>query len=102
MATKPPTFRPLGMKSKTQRDRLRPSSATRGYGTDWRKLREQQPKTGCRHPGCDRTKWEPSFHLDHIVAKAQGGLDVASNLQWLCRRHHSAKTAKQDGRWGAP
>ena len=33
------------------------------------------------------------FHLDHIVAKAKGGLDVDENLQLLCGHCNSVKSA---------
>lgn len=99
MAMKPPTFRPLGMKTKRQRDAERPSAAARGYGTDWRRLRAEQPKTPCVTPGCG-LPWRPGFHLDHRLARAKGGTDHPSNLQWLCPTCHSRKTAADDGRWG--
>jgi hypothetical protein len=38
--------------------------------------------------------------VDHIVPKAFGGTDHASNLRSLCAAHHRLKTATQDRRWG--
>ena len=33
--------------------------------------------------------------LDHIIERKDGGADLdPSNLEWLCHRHHAAKTAK--------
>ncbi|MBK6585399.1 MAG: HNH endonuclease [Gammaproteobacteria bacterium] len=32
---------------------------------------------------------------DHITAKALGGDDSPSNLQWLCKPCHAAKTARE-------
>lgn len=40
--------------------------------------------------------------VDHIMPKSQGGTDDWSNLQALCKSHHSEKTAREDGRWGDP
>ena len=39
-------------------------------------------------------EWE---HLDHIVALANGGKDVASNRQGLCAECHAEKTRKDLG-----
>jgi 5-methylcytosine-specific restriction protein A len=81
----------------------RPSAARRGYGTDWKKLREEAKRTGacgpylCSVPGCGKAR---SLHLDHIVPRERGGRDVFSNLHWLCHSHHSSKTAKTDGGFG--
>jgi 5-methylcytosine-specific restriction endonuclease McrA len=36
-----------------------------------------------------------SEEVDHIVPKKQGGTDDESNLQSLCKPHHSAKTARE-------
>jgi 5-methylcytosine-specific restriction protein A len=92
---KPPRFRPLGQKTKAQREAARPSAAARGYGTDWAKLRAEQPRTPCRGDGCGKP-WKSGFHLDHKLARAKGGTDHPSNLQWMCHRCHSIKTATQD------
>ena len=41
---------------------------------------------------CCKILLPPDFHIDHIVALEDGGLDVASNLQALCVPCHSEKT----------
>jgi 5-methylcytosine-specific restriction endonuclease McrA len=82
--------------------RPRPSAAARGYGTDWRALREQAKRELpyiCSEPGCGVTQ---SLHLDHKRSRAMGGTDAMSNLQWLCHRHHSSKTARTDRGFGNP
>ena len=33
--------------------------------------------------------------LDHIMPLWAGGTNDHSNLQWLCREHHEAKTSKE-------
>ncbi len=78
-------------------EKARPSASARGYGTDWRKLRESMPKTRCVICG---GHWEPGMHLDHRIPRAAGGTDDPSNLQWVHRRCHSIKTAGQDGGFG--
>jgi 5-methylcytosine-specific restriction protein A len=75
----------------------RPTASERGYGTDWRKLRATMPKTPCAICGAP---WVPGMHLDHIIPRAEGGTDAPSNLQWVHRRCHSAKTAGADGGFG--
>jgi 5-methylcytosine-specific restriction protein A len=98
---RPPLHRPLGWRPpellKREADRARPTAADRGYGTDWRKLRAAMPRAPCAM--CGRP-WAPSFHLDHRTARAQGGTDHPSNLQWLCQSDHAAKTARADGGFG--
>ncbi len=37
----------------------------------------------------------PTVEVDHIIPKALGGTDERSNLQGLCRSHHSAKTMRE-------
>jgi hypothetical protein len=42
----------------------------------------------CQHPGCGS---QEDLTIDHIVPLSKGGTDHPSNLQWLCRKHNSAK-----------
>ncbi|MHB0886869.1 MAG: HNH endonuclease [Bacillota bacterium] len=42
----------------------------------------------------------PATDLDHRVSKRKGGTDDPANLQALCHQCHSAKTAREDGRFG--
>lgn len=72
---------------------------------DWKKLRaaclKRDPVCCHRDPAtgqqtCDR----PSRHADHVVPKSAGGADVLENLQGMCHRHHSQKTAREDGGFG--
>jgi 5-methylcytosine-specific restriction protein A len=84
---------------KRRHDALRPTSTARGYGAAWRKLRGLvlQRDPVCRDAsGCNQR----STDVDHIVARKHGGTDDPSNLRGLCHRHHSRKTAREDGRWG--
>ncbi len=81
-------------------DRRRPSASKRGYGRHWGRLRRwflsNHPM--CQWPGCR----EPASQVDHIVPLARGGGNDEANLQALCARHHSLKTAKEDGGFGHP
>lgn len=45
----------------------------------------------CAHPGCNSTE---DITVDHITPLSRGGTDDLSNLQFLCRRHNSAKNDK--------
>jgi 5-methylcytosine-specific restriction enzyme A len=74
-------------------DQYRGSSAHRGYGHIWRKLRIMVLR---RHPICADSFGigcvSVSRHADHIVPKRQGGQDMMENLQGLCDSCHSRKT----------
>ncbi len=63
------------------------TAETRGYGTDWKKLRAivlARDGYACQARGCG----EVATHVDHIVAKAEGATDELENLQSLCAQHH--------------
>lgn len=84
-------------------DERRGSSASRGYGSNWRKLRRiklnQDPvceDPEGRHPGVVAA----ATQVDHIIPLARGGTNAMVNLQSLCESCHSHKTATQDGGWG--
>lgn len=93
-----------GYCAKHQRDyeQQRGSSASRGYGGVWQRLRavvlaEEPLCRACRAEG----RITAATDLDHIIAKARGGTDARANLQPLCHACHSTKTAREDGRWSA-
>lgn len=80
------------------------TTSQRGYGAAWRLRRASQLLL---HPFCQWVVTIPSTtcrlratDVDHIVPKAFGGTDDASNLQSLCAAHHRLKSAWQDRRWG--
>ena len=85
---------------KAEHDRLfdvrRGNSNDRGYGAPWRRLRVLQllREPLCRKCG-EEGFVEEATEVDHIIPKARGGRDDASNLQSLCKPHHSAKTASE-------
>lgn len=70
------------------------STTSRGYGHAWRKLREEILRrddylcVSCSKSG----RHVPATDVDHIINKASGGGDEASNLQSLCRKCHKQKT----------
>lgn len=72
-------------------------SDKRGYGGEWRKLREEvldRDQGLCQE--CKRQgRIMPGTDVDHIVPKAQGGSDSLSNLQVLCRECHRLKTKRE-------
>lgn len=82
-------------------DSRRGSASSRGYGPAWARLRRRHL---AMHPvcvACDADGYTtPATDVDHIIPRARGGTDHASNLQSLCRSCHSRKTALEDGRWG--
>ena len=74
----------------------RPNASVRGYGTDWRRTRDEHLKLNPYCVQCGKV----GSHVDHIVSRAQGGSDNPGNLQTLCPNCHSRKTAQQDGGFG--
>lgn len=89
-----------GYTASARRPDKRPSAARRGYDRRWRKVRvatlaaEPGAHTGplcvqCLAAGIV----EPATDLDHIIPKRLGGSDDPANLQPLCHRCHSRKTA---------
>lgn len=63
----------------------------RGYGQAWRKTRRRvlRLEPQCRQCGA------PATCVDHIVPKSLGGTDNLTNLQPLCDKCHSRKTARE-------
>jgi 5-methylcytosine-specific restriction enzyme A len=77
----------------------RPSAADRGYDHHWRDLRIKflAENPWCSEPDCRQLATD----VDHVIAvkvAPEKRLDP-DNLRAYCKQHHSAKTAKLDGRW---
>jgi 5-methylcytosine-specific restriction enzyme A len=70
----------------------RPSSAGRGYGAEWRKLRLrilERDRHTCTNCG------KPASTVDHRKPRHLGGTDDPSNLTSLCERCHETKSARE-------
>lgn len=73
------------------------TASQRGYGSEWRKLRQivlDRDKHLCQYclsKGIAKT----GTHCDHIRPKSKGGTDALSNLQILCVDCHNHKTATE-------
>ncbi|MFZ4773947.1 MAG: HNH endonuclease [Terrimicrobiaceae bacterium] len=84
-------------------DAQRGTTAQRGYGARWQRLRRLALAS---HPICaDPYRLHPgeikaATDVDHIMPKAKGGHDTLDNLQPLCHSCHSHKTSTQDGGFG--
>jgi len=78
-----------------------PSKTTtqRGYGYKWQKLRQRiiRRDKGLCQICLKQGRISPGNEVDHVLRKADGGGDVAENLQVLCQRCHSEKTAQENG-----
>lgn len=88
-------------------DRYRGSSSARGYDRDWQKIRKrvlERDKHICQGDDClGQDRITPASHVDHIIpheGKDDPLFRDESNLQSLCRRCHSKKTAAEDGGFG--
>lgn len=68
----------------------------RGYGSEWRKIRNAFL---AMHRDCERCG-DKAECVDHRIPKARGGTDTRDNLQALCNSCHSAKTNREDGGFG--
>lgn len=91
---------PCQAKRKAERDaradKKRGTASQRGLGADWRKLRAAHLK---QNPYCVRCgEW--ATDVDHIVPRRiapERRLDP-SNLQSLCKRHHSGAKQREERR----
>ena len=102
MPTRPGVFRPAGVTPAAERvqryDAARGSAASRGYGRDWRRVREAHLRAEplcrfCLATGVVRAAEE----VDHIVPieRAPGLRLVDANLRSLCKTCHSRRTASE-------
>lgn len=78
-------------------DTRRGTAAERGYGWEWKKLRDRiMVRDGWRCQPCARAgRLTSATEVDHILNKAVGGDDSESNLQAICRSCHREKTARE-------
>ena len=89
--------------SRQQDSRL--SAARRGYGRRWQR---ESKEFLALHPWCEACmkegRREPATEVDHVIPH-KGNKKLfwdKANWQGLCRRCHSAKTAREDGGFGRP
>ena len=98
-----PELVPYGQKYCDQHKALHPeevrSAVGRGYGSRWRKARQQFLHS---HPLCVECQKEGRYvkatDVDHIIPH-RGDQKLfwdMSNWQALCHRHHSMKTRRED------
>lgn len=90
MPSRPPSHRPVASLARV-------SAARRGYDWRWRKLARV---ILLRDPICRKCREESSTDVDHIIPRSAGGTDDPENLQGICHRCHSRKTATTDGGFG--
>jgi 5-methylcytosine-specific restriction protein A len=87
------------------KQRKRGGSAARGYGADWRAVRDAHlaREPNCRSCALDGMTRRAAL-VDHIesIAKRPDLRLEPSNLQSLCWPCHNAKTNRNDGGFGLP
>ena len=73
------------------------SNTARGYGSAWRKLRDQVMRRdkGLCQPCLKAGSVTPARECDHITPKSKGGTDDMANLQAICSQCHAAKTERE-------
>lgn len=79
----------------------RGSSAQRGYGSRWQRIRKMflaEHPLCCDPFGLHANIVVPATDVDHIIPRRAGGSDAADNLQALCHSCHSKKTNAEQGR----
>lgn len=78
----------------------RPTAAERGYTAKWQRFRRRilRQRPVCEQAGCGEASVEV-HHLDGLGPLGPRGYDE-TNLQALCKPHHSQITAReQPGGW---
>jgi 5-methylcytosine-specific restriction enzyme A len=81
-------------------DRERGSAAARGYGGEWRRIRNRFIRA---HPVCEHCAREGrttiATEVDHVIPLSKGGTHADENLSALCHSCHMRKT-QHDGSRG--
>ncbi len=92
-----PQHRPPGYKPRKAWDRPKQTTASRGYGTAWRKVRAIAIRrdNGLCQICLSKGKTTAFQEVDHILPKSKGGTDALDNLQCVCTPCHRHKTAKE-------
>lgn len=114
-ASRCPQHAAVATATRKAQDVRRGSSTARGYGAAWQKHRAAfledlyfRQRTAGKHSrpwaACEicleRGVIARATDVDHRISRAQGGSEDFANLQGLCHRCHSQKTAREDGAWG--
>lgn len=104
MAKRPPKLNQRKRAGKAQSNWSQPyrkSAAERGYGNEWRKLRDRilgRDKRLCQ-PCLRQGRTTLATEVDHKIPKAEGGTDDEGNLEAICNQDpflcHSKKTAQE-------
>lgn len=83
-------------------DTKKTTAHQRGYGYAWQKLRLVVLKrdSGLCQPCLEKGKITVANTVDHKTPKAEGGNDDLENLQTICKRCHTMKTAMESARGG--
>lgn len=77
------------------------NSSAAGYGADWQAFRLRY---AAKHPAicveCGAALPSRLMHLDHeppLTGPDDPGRLDESRVRWMCNRHHSQKTARENG-----
>lgn len=106
MPTAAPSHKPVAPKAKTHKSSQERDhrQGKRLYATNhpvWRAIRMEQLS---HEPLCrmctEQGKVTPATDVDHIDGDSHN--NRPSNLQSLCRPHHSSKTVRENGGFGNP
>lgn len=98
MPTRPPT---LDTRPRAAPTRTRPTTAERGYGAEWRRVREVKLSLNPLCEDCDANGLTVgATEVDHVTALSAGGTHDLANLRSLCKSCHSRKTVRCDGGLG--
>ena len=95
MPTRPRTHQ-MPSSANAKRHVPRPRATARTYNWQWQKVRAMQLRHEPLCHDCQAQGYTtPATEVHHLISVRNGGTNTLSNLQSLCKMHHSQETARE-------